>query len=211
MKPLADTLDALLQGRHVWRGASPVAPSRPGQETGLRALDAVLPSGGWPTSGLVEVLHGAPGQGELSLILPGLANLTRRGRPVMLIAPPYQPYVPAWQQAGVQLSHLHILRVDAPAGPWAMEQALRAGCCGAVLGWLPTVEDKALRRLQLAAETGQSLGFLFRGLAAGQTNSLATLRVAVQTSGQGSEIRVLKCRGRTPPQAALPLRSRSLH
>lgn len=211
MKPLSETLDVLLQGRQIWRGASPVVPSQPGQETGLRALDAVLPSGGWPASGLVEVLHGAPGQGELSLILPGLANLTRRGRPVLLIAPPYQPYVPAWQQAGVHLARLHVLRVDASAGAWAMEQALRAGCCGAVLGWLSSVDDKALRRLQLAAETGQSLGFLFRGLAAGQTNSLAALRIAVETGRGGSEIRVLKCRGRNPPQVVLPLRGRSLH
>ena len=211
MKSLPESLDALLQGRQLWRGTSTVVPSQSGQETGLRALDAVLPSGGWPVSGLVEVLHEAPGQGELSLILPGLANLTRRGRPVLLIAPPYQPYAPAWQQAGVHLARLHILRVETSAGLWAMEQALRAGCCGAVLGWLPNVDDKALRRLQLAAETGQSLGFLFRSLAAGQTHSLAALRIAVETGHVGSQIRVLKCRGRNPPQAALPLRSRSLH
>ena len=211
MKALPGSLDALLQGRQLWRGASPVVACQPGYETGLRALDAVLPSGGWPASGLVEVLHGAPGQGELSLILPGLAKLTQRERPVLLIAPPYQPYVPAWQQAGVHLARLHVLRVEAPASLWAMEQALRAGCCGAVLGWLPMVEDKALRRLQLAAETGQSLGFLFRGLAAGQTNSLAALRVAVETGRGGNEIRVLKCRGRNPPQVALPLRNRGLH
>jgi hypothetical protein len=80
-----------------------------------------------------------------------------------------------------------------------------------VLGWLPIVDDKALRRLQLAAETGPSLGFLFRGLAAGQTNSLAALRIAVEAGRGGNEIRVLKCRGRNPPQAALSLRSRSLH
>lgn len=211
MKPLPENLGALLEGRQLWRGASPVAACQPGYATGLQTLDAVLPSGGWPASGLVEVLHGAPGQGELSLILPGLAHLTRRARPVLLIAPPYQPYAPAWQQAGVNLARLHVLRVEAPAGLWAMEQALRAGCCGAVLGWLTVVEDRVLRRLQLAAETGRSLGFLFRGLAAGQTNSPAALRVAVETSHAGNEIRVLKCRGRNPPQAALPLRNRGLH
>jgi cell division inhibitor SulA len=211
MKTLPESLDALLQGRRIWRGASTGVPSQPGCGTGLRALDAVLPSGGWPASGLVEVLHGAPGQGELSLILPSLAHLTRRARPVLLIAPPYQPYAPAWQQAGVHLARLHVLRVEASSGLWAMEQALRAGCCGAVLGWLPIVDDKALRRLQLAAETGPSLGFLFRGLAAGQTNSLAALRIAVEAGRGGNEIRVLKCRGRNPPQAALSLRSRSLH
>ena len=39
---------------------------------------------------------------------------------------------------------------------WAMEQALRSGACGAVLGWTGAADDQALRRLKLAAEEGRS-------------------------------------------------------
>lgn len=211
MSKSLEALASLLEGRQVWRGTTPVTHPAAGQSTGLRALDDLLPGGGWPASGLVEVLHEEHGQGELSLLLPVLAGLTRRARPVLLISPPYQAYAPAWQGAGVQLSRLHVLTSEAAGGLWAMEQALRAGCCGAVLGWLPVLEDKTLRRLQLAAETGQTLGFLLRKSGPDATSSTAALRLRVEGGRWGSEIRILKCRGRNPPGSTLRLRDRTLH
>lgn len=211
MSKSLEALASLLEGRQVWRGTTPVTRPAAGQSTGLQALDDLLPGGGWPASGLVEVLHEEHGQGELSLLLPVLAGLTRRARPVLLISPPYQAYAPAWQGAGVQLSRLHVLTSEATGGLWAMEQALRAGCCGAVLGWLPVLEDKTLRRLQLAAETGQTIGFLLRKSSPDATSSTAALRLRVEGGRWGSEIRILKCRGRNPPGSTLHLRDRTLH
>jgi hypothetical protein len=58
------------------------------QPTGFAALDAVLPSGGWPESALTELLLPADGIGELRLLLPTLARLTQARQDIVLVAPP---------------------------------------------------------------------------------------------------------------------------
>src|SRR5690606_1547838 len=142
------------------------------------------------------------------LLLPTLARLTRAGLPVVLVAPPYLPFPVAWRQAGVDLAHLHV--VDAPSREalWAAEQCLRAGCTGAVLAWPPGskgahADDRALRRLQVAADSGPALGFVFRDLRALANPSPAALRLAIQ--GAPPRLRVVKCRGGTPPARAVGL------
>ena len=67
------SLDTLLADRRLWRG-QPTARPASAEPTGHAALDAALPSGGWPESALVEVLLPADGLGELRLVLPTLAN-----------------------------------------------------------------------------------------------------------------------------------------
>lgn len=205
--PTPAALAALLGRQWLWRGADavPTAPPDDGLATGLAALDAVLPRQGWPAAGLVEVLSTAHGVGELSLLLPALAALSRRDKPVLLVAPPFRPYAPAWQRAGVRLSRLQVLEAATTEALWAMEQALRAGCCSAVLGWPAEAEARALRRLQVAAETGQTLGFLFRAVAAARSPSPAPLRLQVEQAPCGSALRILKCRGRHPPAGVIPL------
>jgi hypothetical protein len=72
-----------------------------------------------------------------------------------------------------------------------------------VLNWLPNADYRQLRRLQLAAETGAAIGFVFRPLGAASQSSPAALRLQVTTSGNGPHIEILKCRGRLggSPQA----------
>ena len=48
-------LDSLFNGGRVWKGR-PAAPPASVHPTGLAALDAVLPSGGWPEAALSEIL-----------------------------------------------------------------------------------------------------------------------------------------------------------
>jgi cell division inhibitor SulA len=78
---------------------------------------------------------------------------------------------------------------------WSAEQCLRAGCCAAVLHWLPDADYRQLRRLQLAAETGNALAFLFRPLQSMALTSPATLRLKISHSETGVYIEVLKCKG----------------
>ncbi|HKS12549.1 MAG TPA: translesion DNA synthesis-associated protein ImuA [Pseudomonas sp.] len=190
-------LDGLLEQRRVWRGRQ--AQSRPQalQPTGHAALDACLPDGGWPPASLIELLLGAPGAGELQLLWPSLARLTAEGGRVVLVAPPFIPFAPAWQAAGVDLRWLS--QVDAPPGEalWAAEQCLRSGSCAAVLCWPERADDRALRRLQVAAETGQALAFACRGQQVSINPSPAVLRIAIDT--RPAQWRVLKCRGGLPP------------
>jgi hypothetical protein len=197
-------LDALLRDARVWRGQDSPAPVRSPHPTGHAALDAALPTGGWPEAALVEILFAADGLGELSLLLPALAALSSRQRPILVVAPPYRPYAPAWRTAGVDLAQLHLLDASPKDALWAMEQALRAGCCGAVLGWPLQADDTALRRLQVAAETGRTPGFVFRALGRRDAPSPAPLRLSLRAAASGPELRVLKCRGALPPSRPVP-------
>ena len=193
------SLQPLLHDRRLWRGQEAPARDHSHRATGCAALDAALPGGGWPEAALVELLIAADGLGELSLLLPMLAALTQAERPVLVVAPPYRINAPAWQAAGLRLSQLHVLEAAPKDALWAMEQALRAGCCGAVLGWPMQADDHALRRLQVAAEAGQALAFAFRPLRARDNPSPAPLRLSLSP-----ELRLLKCRGALPPSGALP-------
>ncbi len=187
-------LDGLIRERRVWRGRPAALP--PGaQPTGIAALDAALPTRGWPEAALTEILLPADGVGELQVVLPTLARLTRQGRRVVVVAPPYVVYAPAWQAAGLDLAQLSV--VDAARGDiaWALEQCLRSGSCAAALGWLAQADDRTLRRLQVAAGSGQALGFVFRDRAALANPSPAALRLEIERHG----LRVHKCRGGNPP------------
>ena len=120
-------LDSLLQDRRIWRGNTPTALSNNALATGHADLDDALPSSGWMEASLTEILIAHDGIGELSLVLPILAKLSQQQKPIVLIAPPYRPYAPAWQNSGVRLSQLHVIHAQPKEALWAMEQALRSG------------------------------------------------------------------------------------
>ncbi|WBG62205.1 translesion DNA synthesis-associated protein ImuA [Pseudomonas citronellolis] len=199
---LAVDLGALLDQRRVWKGQAGTAPSA-AQPTGHARLDALLPGGGWPEAALSEILHGAEGIGELQLLWPTLARLSRASERVVLVAPPHIPYPRAWLAAGVDLQHLVWVEASGRDALWATEQCLRSGCCGAVLCWPQQADDRALRRLQVAAESGQTLAFAFRPLREALNPSPAALRLALEA--RPAQLRVLKCRGGLAPASPLPL------
>ncbi|HRN60981.1 MAG TPA: DNA lesion error-prone repair protein ImuA, partial [Luteimonas sp.] len=128
-------IEQMLAARTLWHAGRHAAVAPDGEATGFDALDALLPQRGWPRRALTELLLPADGVGELALLLPTLARLTQAGAAVAVIAPPYVPYAPAWQSAGVDLRQLEIIQADARGALWAFEQCLRSAACGAVLGW----------------------------------------------------------------------------
>ncbi|NMZ40902.1 translesion DNA synthesis-associated protein ImuA [Pseudomonas proteolytica] len=195
-------LDSLFNGGRVWKGR-PAAPPASVHPTGLAALDAVLPSGGWPEAALSEILVAQQGVGELQLVWPTLARLSAAGERIVLVAPPYTPYPHAWQNAGVDLRQLSVIQADDRDALWAAEQCLRSGSCGAVLCWPRRADDRALRRLQVAAETGQTLAFAWRAMGEAINPSPAALRLAVEPH----QVRVLKCRGGLAHPAPIALAS----
>lgn len=194
-------LSSLLDARQVWRGRAAPIPAGD-QPTGWPALDAALPSGGWPDAALSEVLSASDGTGELRLVLPTVKRLTGGKRPVVLIAPPYAPCVAGWRQAGVAMGRVQIVRTAEKDALWAAEQCLRSGSCAAVLLWPHKADDRALRRLQVAADTGKALGIVFRDRHHVGHASPAAMRLEVEaTPGQ---IWVRKCRGGAIPAHAVP-------
>lgn len=190
-------VEELLQQPGIWRAGDQVRNTGLlHTASGFPALDDCLPGGGWPLGAVTEVLHDQPGIGELRLLLPALAQLSRQGRWIALIAPPYVPYAPALAAYGVDLSR--VLLVHPRSGDealWAIEQALRTGTCGAVLAWPKRVDERSLRRLQLAAETGRSWSILFRDARAATQSSPAALRLRLEERRGKTLIHLLKCRG----------------
>ncbi|OEC43638.1 CDP-6-deoxy-delta-3,4-glucoseen reductase [Pseudomonas sp. 1D4] len=199
-------LDRLFNERRLWRGqATPAAPASR-YPSGHATLDAVLPGGGWPEAALSELLVSLPGVGELSLLLPTLARLSQAGERIVLVGPPHLPYPPAWQAAGVDLGQLSLVQTQGRDALWAAEQCLRSGSCGAVLTWPDRADDRALRRLQVAAESGQTLAFAYRSLGEARNPSPAALRLAIEANP--ARLRVIKCRGGQPSARPIPLDAR---
>lgn len=196
-------LDQLLDARTVWRGGGVLAPVTAVHPTGHASLDARLPQGGWPDSALTEILLPVDGVGELALVFPTLARLSQAGQRVVLIAPPYRVHAPGWAHAGVVLSYLQVVQADPRDALWAAEQCLRSAACAAVLCWPLKADDRALRRLQVAAETGQCLGFAFRDAKHACNPSPAALRI--QLDARTRHARVLKCRGGIAPASPIAL------
>lgn len=194
------SLDRLLDARQLWRG-KPSVISTHTQPTGHAALDAALPGGGWPESALSEILFEYTGIGELHLLWPTLARLTAAGERIVLIAPPYVPYPHAWMSAGIDLRQLTIISASPSEALWSAEQCLRSGSCGAVVCWPQRPDDRALRRLQVAAETGQTLAFAYRPLREAANPSPAALRLTIES--KPGQLRVLKCRGGLAPAAPI--------
>ncbi len=206
------SLEQLLERGAVWRASEAVAePVVAGLASGHAELDQLLQGQGWQPGSLVEVLYDTEGCGELRLLLPLLAASQERW--VLWVDPPHIPYAPALKAAGVALDRLLLVRSNSRRDRlWCIEQALKSGCCSAVLGWLGDVSPQALRRLQLAAAEGEGLGFIFRPTACKGQASAAPYRLLLEPDQAPDTlaVSVLKRRGGWPlSRRVLSLRQRS--
>jgi cell division inhibitor SulA/protein ImuA len=193
--------------------------------SGSLTLDVELPGGGWPQGALTEILVDSPGQGELSLLMPAIAQMTRTGRPCIWTLPWSEaahcasesvngpasgiplPYAPALAAAGVDLDRTIFVQPATPReGLWALEQSLRMPHLGVLIGWLPDsargqantsdADFRALRRLHLLASRHQALVFVLRRPQAAAAPSPASLRLQLHCREGKLDITVLKRRGR---------------
>ncbi|WP_417282600.1 translesion DNA synthesis-associated protein ImuA [Comamonas sp.] len=215
--------DALQDIAGVWRGADWHASQRSSTwPTGHAALDAELPGGGWPTCGLTEVLQPAHCHAEWALLLPALAAQAKAAdqaqpsgrlatRKIVLVQPPYLPFAPSLQAAGIAPEQLCCV-YKPPALPahelaWACEQALHCRDVLAVLAWLPSLPASSLRRLHWAAASHGRPLWLWQELGVQQQSTPAALRLrldkAPQTAQENAlQIQILKRRG---PALELPI------
>ena len=98
------------------RGSSLVIPA------GSAALDDLLPAGGWPKAGLVEITVPNACADAISLLLPALVRLSQQGRWLVMVTPPYQPRVQIFTAAGMNTSR--VLQVNphpGRSGLWTVE------------------------------------------------------------------------------------------
>src|SRR3989440_12449522 len=112
-------LARLLEHPAIWRGRSAAHPQ--GLPSGFAALDAYLPGYGWPRTGLIEILVSRFGRGELDLLLPAPAALTRTrcARWGVRGAPPLMPFAPARAPQGVVLDRGAVVGGRRPRGALA--------------------------------------------------------------------------------------------
>ncbi len=195
---MAADLQSVLAHPRIWRARDGSLRDENCLATGFQALGR-LPGGGWPKAALTEVLYAGEGLGELRLLCPALAELTRMGRWVAWVAPPHIPYAPALQRHGLALSRVLWINSEQPAeGFWAAEQLARTPACGAVLYWPRQFSLRRMRRLQLAAEAGDTWAVILRPLREQNTATAAGLRIGVMSGGDQTRVRVFKCKGRVP-------------
>jgi protein ImuA len=194
----------------LWRGKQ-VSHRIATLSTGHAALDAALPGGGWPLGAVTELVNDTAGCGELSLLLPALAWLSRENHWISMIDPPWIPYPPALHAHGLALEKLLLVRTKTRGESlWASEQVVRGLSGGAVLAWPGVMSFGELRRLQLAAERTQKTVFLFHERKAASASSPAALRLQLTADDGDLQIRVLKCRGQRPASAIRIRRSHLL-
>jgi cell division inhibitor SulA len=196
-------LQVLLMNNPIWTGDI-VEHASEYISTGFLALDELLPKGGWSRAGLVGIHVPREGAGELSVLLPALAQVSQEKRKVVFVAPPYLPYAPSLAQAGVDLSRYMLVKVQSlESRLWAIEQALRSGACGAVIFWQHGMDEHHLSRLHRAALEGNAIGFAFNHQAFDSVESgPLPLRLAMRPSiGARVEIEIVSDRDETNPIA----------
>ncbi len=157
-------LNKLLSGNpQLWRGCDMAGQGDYGQSTGYPELDAILPGCGWPRNALVEIISPHWGMGELQLLIPLMRSVIAQNKWILWISPPYLLYAPALIQAGIDTGKVLVVQLDTSCKDalWSMEKALQTESCGLVLAWQNWLPGKVVRRLQLAAETGKTIGVLF--------------------------------------------------
>lgn len=221
----APAIDQLLQGNPtLWRGCDLAGQGDYGQATGFAELDAMLPGQGWPRNGLMEFITPCWGTGELQLLVPLMRTVVARGQWMLWISPPYHLYAPALAQAGIDTRQMLVVDLDTSCRDalWTMEKALQNRHCGLVLAWQNWLPGPVLRRLQLAATGGDTLGVLFKHH--DSKHSPSALRLHIKRSAQEEsphheetpsidshnsvEVTLLKARGSFRPlrtRVALPL------
>lgn len=201
-------LQQVIQRSDTWRGnegrfANQVLSANDGgqhrNESGLRSgystLDAELQQGEWPKGNTIELLSDGSGLGAMGLFLPAMEQLSEQGRWQVFITPPYTPYAPLLAARGIDTQQILLVhpknREDLL---WATEQALRSSTCSAVFSWLgaDNYSYSELRKLQLAAASGDSLAVLFRPNQAAGNHSPASLRLQMR---EYRKVHILKQRG----------------
>jgi hypothetical protein len=190
------SLDVVLQHPAIWRGNQYAKVAISSIATGFAALDAQLPGGGWPRAALTELLASHQGIGELRLLAPALARLSQEERWLVLIAPPHRPYAPGFEARGVDLARLVVVNTRSDAETlWTAERCLRSTACAAVLAWPSAAPERALRRLQAAAEEGKGMGVVFGPTRNAAQPSPAPLRIQLSPQRNRLELQILKRRG----------------
>jgi len=178
----------------LWRASQLARADTLCVDTGHAPLSRMLPGGGWPVGTLIDLLVQQAGIGEIRLLGPALAKVAGRG--VFIVTPPQTPQTLAWCKLGLKPSEIIWIRSERTADALcSVEHLLRSGCCGAVVFWQNHIRSDSLRRLHLAAQSGETLFVMVRPLASAMDASPAPLRLSLRPAQGGLDIGFVKRRG----------------
>jgi cell division inhibitor SulA len=164
--------------------------------TGIPGLDELLPGGGWPEAGLVEIIIPDDHVDAMTLVLPVLVRLGEQDRWLGLVSPPCMPRSRILQDT--RINPLRMQQVNPHAGRsdmWTMEYMLQDGNYSVVLGWPSCDTELVARRLENAALAGNSLGILFRYESFTRKASATGLRLKLEMNEVGKLLYRLNSRG----------------
>jgi hypothetical protein len=149
--------------------------------TGYAVLDRFLPQGGLHRGTLAEWVAREQGSGATTLALTAARQACGETGTLVVVDGRRTFYPLAAAACGIDLSRLLIVRPQHDRDEsWAIDQALRSGGASAVLAWPEKLDDHLFRRLQLAAETGETLGLFLRSAHALAEPSWAEVRWLVE-------------------------------
>jgi hypothetical protein len=170
--------------------------------SGLASLDQLLPDRGFAAGTLVEWLGAEFGSGVMTLTLAVSGHLAQPDGMLVIVDAERDLFPPAAADLGVPLERTVVVQPpDLRTQWWALEQSLRSGAVAVTLGWIDRANERVMRRLQLAAETGGGVGFLIRPALCRTAVSWADLRFLVtplsdaRSVGWRLQVELLACRG----------------
>ena len=162
------------------------------------ALPICLPDGGWRNGAVAEILSDINDDSGLNLVMPALATVSREKKWLVWVSPPQFLDRFKLANAGIDISRVLLVHPRTSAnGLWLVGQVLRAGTCSAVLTWMTggdagdVKNADSLRRLQLAAEAGGCLGFVFRQACYARETSPVTTRLLLNKRQQHMQLEIL--------------------
>ena len=167
--------------------------------TGIEALDNAL-QGGFPQRGMARI-HSTMGIGELRVCMPVLKQRQSDQRQLFMIAPPAQINAEMLHEYELSTERTFFINTDDfSAQLWACEQCLKSGCCHTVILWCNQLSLNQAKRLQVAAEQGDSLLVVYQYTRAIQALPVS-LSLSLSRHEQKLRIGVTKQRGGWPVEA----------
>jgi hypothetical protein len=149
--------------------------------TGISQLDRLFPGKGLEWGTVIEWLSEGEGTGAATLALAVAANVVKRHGAFVVVDGQREFYPPAAAGFGIPLEQTVVAQPgSAREALWTLEQSLRSSAVAVAMGWIERLNDRTFRRLQVAAETGGSLGFLLRPVVCRREPSWAEARLLVK-------------------------------
>lgn len=162
--------------------------------TGCSELDQLLPGGSLRPGMLIEWLVQERGSGAATLAMHVAKQAMREHAGHLVVTDRWRRFYPPGATARqIEANDLIVVRsndtkiMSAQEELWAIDQALRCPAVSVVLTWVDKIDPRAFRRMQLAAEAGQTLLLLIRSAS-----------VRAQPTWSDVQLSVTPCR---PPSA----------